>query len=192
MNKVKQYAVTDLMYEFGMLKKISHCGVQFAGVKNPDSLGEHTCRAAQIGYLLAFMESENPAHVAILCLMHDIGEIRVGDAHRIASKYFDAKPAEKRAVHDQVSKLPKKIRDHLMALWNEFHDQKTRASHIARDADLLETMFQAKEYFETGYRAAERWLKNGSQFLKTRSAKKLFRQLEKRKFTDWWDHLNTV
>lgn len=192
MKHPKQFAFTDLIYELGMLKKISHCGVMFAGVKNPDSLGEHSCRAAQIGYMLAFMENENPEHVANLCLMHDVGEIRVGDAHRIASKYIDVKAAEKNAVKDQISNLPVKIRDHFMALWNEFHDQQTRASHIARDADLLETMFQAKEYLETGYHAAERWLKNGSQFLRTSSAKKLFRQLEKRKFTDWWDHLNTV
>lgn len=185
-------AITNFLFELGMMKKIEHSGTKFAGIKNPDSIGEHSCRAAQIGYLLACMEKANPEKVSALCIMHDIGEIRIGDTHRIANHYFDTKKAEARAVHEQSEALPSALRNGIRKLWAEFHSQKTPESRLARDADLLETMLQAKEYFDIGYRTAARWIENGSKYLKSASAKKLFREIQKTEFTDWWDHLNKV
>lgn len=173
-----------------MLKKIEHCGTKFAGVNHPDTLGEHSCRASQIGYALAMEEGANPEKVAAMCLFHDIGEIRIGDAHRIAQRYLKTFPAEHRAMEEQTEPLPSPFKQRIRELWNEFHDLKTPEALVARDADLLETMFQAKEYLDTGYRAAERWLQNGSRYLRTQTAKKLFRKLQKTEFTEWWDLLN--
>lgn len=190
--KKRSKHLTNFFFELGMLKKFEHCGTKFAGVKNPDSLGEHTCRAAQIGYALALLEKGDPGKVAAMCLMHDIGEIRIGDAHRIAQRYLDTLGGEKKAVYEQTENLFPALKNHIRELWNEFHEQKTHNAKIARDADLLETMLQAKEYIDNGYRAAQRWLTNGSTYLKTKTAKKLFRELEKTLFSDWWDHLNTV
>ncbi|MEK7523587.1 MAG: HD domain-containing protein [Patescibacteria group bacterium] len=192
MKKKSPKPLTNFFFELGMLKKIEHCGSKFAGVKHPDSLGEHTCRAAQIGYALAIEEGGDPEKVAAMCLMHDMGEIRVGDSHRIADRYFDVKPAEKEAVLEQTQPLPTHLRGDIRNMWKEFHDQKTRNSQIARDADLLETMFQAKEYVDTGYKSAARWLENGSKYLKTESAKKIFKEITKTAFSDWWDDLNKV
>ncbi len=163
--------LTNFFYELGMLKKIEHCGTKFAGVKHPDSLGEHSCRSAQIAFALALLEGGNPEKVAAMCLMHDIGEIRIGDAHRIAQRYLKTFPAERTAVKAQTEKLPNSIGGRIRSLWDEFHEQKTLDSHIARDADLLETMLQAKEYLDMGHMAAERWLTNGSALLKTKIAK---------------------
>lgn len=122
--------------------------------------------------------------------MHDIGEIRIGDAHRIAQRYLKTLDAEKRAVREQTKNLPPKLARHIRNLWDEFHAQKTPESRVARDADLLETILQAKEYLETGYSAAKRWIENGSKYLYTKTAKKLCRELISTSFTAWWDDLN--
>lgn len=188
----KPKILTDFFFELGMLKKIEHCGTKFAGVKHPDTLGEHSCRAAQIGYAIALAEKANPEKVAAMCLMHDIGEIRIGDAHRIAQRYLKTFPAEKRAMEEQTANLPTSFKNGIRALWNEFHDLKTPEALVARDADLLETILQAKEYLDLGAKAAKRWLENGSKYLKTRTAKKLFKSIAKTQFTDWWDKLNTI
>ena len=183
---------TNFFFELGMHKKIEHCGTKFAGVKHPDTLGEHSARAAQIGFALALEENGNAEKIAVMCLMHDIGEIRIGDAHRIAQRYLETIPAERKAVYEQTAPLPAPLRDRIRSLWDEFNEQKTLDSHIARDADLLETMFQAKEYIDTGYNAAERWLTNGSSYLKTKTAKEWFATMKKTSFTAWWDQLNKV
>lgn len=192
MQKQKK-ALTNFLFELGMLKKIEHCGTKFAGVKYPDSLGEHSCRAAQIGFLLALEENGNPEKVAALCLMHDIGEIRVGDTHRIALRYLDKiKLAEKKAFHEQTENLSKSQQKYLRDLWDEFHDGKTLESKIAKDADLLETILQAKEHLDQGHKAAKRWLENGSKYLTTQTAKNLFKEIKNTQFTDWWDKLNVA
>lgn len=187
---MKQNALVNFLFELGMLKKIAHSGTKFAGVRHPDTLGEHTCRAAQIGYILALLENANPEKVSTMCLIHDLAEIRIGDAHRIAQRYLNIPPAEQKAFNEQIKNLPQPISKHFKSLWKEFNDQKTPEARIARDSDLIETILQAKEYLDTGHRAAQRWLKNGSKYLKTATAKKLFKQITKTQFTDWWDDLN--
>ncbi len=185
------HTLVNFFYELGMLKKIKHCGVMFAGVLNPDTLGEHSCRSGQIGFMLACETKDaSPERVSLLCLMHDIGEIRVGDAHRIAERYVEVKPGERTAMMEQTEPLPPAIRTHIRSLWDEFHDQKTLNARLARDADLLETMMQAKEYLDCGYKAAQRWLDNGKKLLQTPIAKKMFTEMCKTPFTDWWNHLN--
>lgn len=184
--------LADFLFELGMMKKIEHCGTKFAGVKHPDTLAEHTCRAAQLGFILAMLENASAGKVASMCLVHDVGEIRIGDAHRIAQRYLKIIEAEKRAFEEQTENLPAEAKTKIRDLWNEFNEQKTLESHVARDADLLETILQAKEYLDIGHKAAIRWLDNGSKFLKTKSAKLLFEEIKKRQFTDWWDFLNKV
>lgn len=190
--KNQHKSLVHFFFELGLFKKIEHCGSKFAGIKHPDTLGEHSCRAAQIGYCLAAIEGGNPERVSAMCLMHDIGEIRIGDAHRIAQRYLQTLAAEKKAVLEQTENLGSPLQKNIRALWQEFHDQKTLDARVARDADLLETILQAKEYLDTGYRAAERWIANGGKYLKTKTAKKLLREMKTTEFTDWWDHLNRV
>lgn len=184
--------LVNFFYELGLFKKIEHCGTKFAGVKHPDTLGEHTCRAAQIGLALALSEKGNPERVCTMCMLHDIGEIRIGDTHRIAQRYIQTFEAEKNVVFEQTEPLPEEMKAYIRKLWIEFSQQKTLDSQIARDADLLETMIQAKEYLDTGYRAAERWLTNGEKFLKTKTSKELLKEIKNTAFTDWWDNLNKI
>lgn len=183
-------SLTNFVFELGLMKKFEHCGTKFAGIKHPDSLADHTARAAQIGFMLAFAEEGDPYRVSAMCTFHDIGEIRVGDAHRIAMRYLKMQPGEENAMLEQTEPLPPQIKEEIRGLWLEFHGQKTKNSHIARDADLLETMFEAKEHVDNGYKAAERWLQNGSKHLKTKSAQALYSKLKVTHFADWWDELN--
>lgn len=184
--------LVNFFFELGLMKKFEHCGTKFAGIKHPDSLADHTARAAQIGLMLAFCEGGNAEHVSLMCVFHDIGEIRVGDAHRIAMRYIKMQPGEQHAMMEQTEPLPPEIREKIRNLWNEFHEQKTKDSHIARDADLLETMFEAKEHVDNGYKAAQRWLENGSKVLKTKSAKALYKRMTTTHFAEWWDELNVA
>lgn len=185
-------SLVNFFFELGMFKKIEHCGTKFAGVKHPDTLGEHSCRASQIGYCLALIEGGNPERAASLCSFHDIGEIRIGDTHRIAQRYLKTLAGEKKAVQEQMHNLGSLLQNKIYELWQEFHAQKTLEAKIARDADLLDTILQAKEYLDTGHKAAERWIQNGGKYLKTKTAKKLLKEIAHTRFTDWWNHLNKV
>ena len=98
--------IVDFIFEINNLKRFEHCGTKFVGVKNPDSIAEHVFRTMQIGFILAELEGVDALEVVKVSLFHDNGEVRVGDFHKIASRYIDSDEAEARAFEDQIRQLP--------------------------------------------------------------------------------------
>lgn len=183
--------LADFVFEINNLKRLKHEGTRYAGVKSPDSLAEHIAVAAQIGFVLAELEGVDSSEVIKIILFHDNGEIRTGDHTRISDNYIESGPGERAAFEDSIKGLPESVRAKLTGLVARYDDRASKEYVVARDADLLETMFQAKEYMELGY-PTKRWLENGKKYLKTNSAKKLFNAMEKKSLTDWWNNLNKV
>ena len=177
---------TDLLnfvFELGELKRIKHEGWRAIGIENPESVAEHTLRAAQIGFILAKLENHpNPYQVCTMVVFHDIGEARVGDIHKIAKRYITV--AEAQATQEQLEPLGK-LGDDIFDLWNQVENQNTPAGIIAKDADLLEQAVMAKEYLEKGYVAAQVWIDNVGKALKTESAQKLLASLKNVNYYDW-------
>jgi len=179
--------ILNFIYELGTLQRIKHEGWKIAGIKDPESVAEHSLRAAQIAFILAKMEGHKQPHkIATMLVFHDIGECRIGDIHKVANRYIDAH--EEQAVKDQTKPL-KKLGEEILSLWQETEEAKTEAGKIAKDADLLEQAITAKEYQEQGYLSVQNWLTNIKKALKTKSAKDLFKKLSKTRSTDWWQGL---
>jgi putative hydrolase of HD superfamily len=186
---MKLKKIINFIFELGMLKRIKHEGWRVAGVERPESVGEHSLRAAQIAYILAHMEGySNPDEVCSMLVFHDIGECRIGDIHKIANNYIQAD--EKRAILNQTSDLDR-IGDCIFDKWSQFENKNTEAGKIAKDADLLEQAFTAKEYLEKGY-VTQNWIDNVNSLLQTNSAKNLIETLIKAKSSDWWVGLKKV
>lgn len=188
---MKEKGIINYLFEMNMLKRLFHNGPQVAGVKSPDTLAEHVYRAAMIGYILGEMEGRSGEKIATMLLFHDNPEARIGDHNKIAQHYIECTKVEKKVMKDQVASLPSPIAKKIEKYWEDKEGLKTKEGIIARDADLLETALQAKEYVDTGYPTKD-WISNVKKHLKTKSAKKLMKQLEKTHFTDWWDGLKKL
>lgn len=173
------------MFEIGQLKRIPHIGWLHAGIKDPERVGEHVFRASQIAYLLADQEGADVYKTTLMTLIHDNGEARIGDHDLLTRKYVDTEAAEMEAFEDQCAQLPKHIGKHWNALFIEREAMKTLEAKCSKDADYLEQAFQAKEYLEQGYSNVKNWLKNIGKSLHTKSAKKIFVELQKRSSFDW-------
>ncbi len=184
--------LANYIFELGTLKKFAHSGTKLAGVREPDTIAEHAHRTAILGYILAKMEKANAEKVLLICLIHDNGEARITDLHKVARRYIDSKEAEKNAFHEQTENLPQELAHEFAGLFDEFEEKKSREAIIARDADMLETAFQCKEYLDLGHEACADWIQNVEKSLKTASAKKLLQTLKKNKFTDWWRGLKKI
>jgi putative hydrolase of HD superfamily len=193
--KIKK--IVNFVFELNHLKKEKHSGFKYVGVKNPDSIAEHSLRAAQIGYILAEMEKElnpketiNSEKVASMLIIHDNGEIRVGDFNKLTGGYLkNHKQAEQKAFFDQIEILGEKIKEKWAEYFEEIENRSSKEGIIAKDADLLEVAFQAKEYFDLGYKDAELWFINVGNEVQTESAKKLFEIMKKTKFSEWWQQI---
>jgi len=86
----------NYFFELGMLKKYHHNGPMAAGVKIPDTVAEHSYRAAVIAYVLAELEGENGETAASMLLFHDTPEARTGDHNKIAQRYINRDKVEEK------------------------------------------------------------------------------------------------
>lgn len=189
MNKSER-KILDFVCEAGLLKRIKRSGWWVLGIKDGESVAEHSFRCAIIGYFLAKMEGANPYEVLMMTLLGDLHEARINDFHKMAQRYVDAQVIEDRATREQIKYLPKNIRSEMTHFHKEYRQQKTKESIISRDADILECLIQAKEYQEHGFRQAAKFMKKAPSHLKSKSAKKLWRLAKTMELNDWWLRLS--
>jgi len=177
----------NLFAEAGLLKKIKRSGWWVAGIKDPESVADHSFRCALMGYYMAHLENVDPFKVMAMALFNDIHEARINDLHKMGHHYIDFKGAEKKVFKDQVVYLDKRVKSELTGLRKEYDAQKSKASIVARDADILECLLQAKEYYDSGYLKAEKFFKMAPDHLKTKSAKKFWKQIHNWDSGRWWE-----
>ncbi|MBI4406567.1 HD family hydrolase [Candidatus Micrarchaeota archaeon] len=170
-------------FESGYLKKQKHVGWWMAGVDNPETVAEHSWRAALIAYVIALREGvENPERIAVKTLFHDLHESRIGDIHSVAKPYLRGlKEAERQAERDQCKLLGRNGSKVLELLSEE--------SEVAKDADYLEQAITAKEYLDIGHKSALDWIERVSKVLKTKTARELCEELKKTDSDSWWQGL---
>jgi putative hydrolase of HD superfamily len=76
-----------------------------AGVRDPESVAEHSLRVAQLAALIAAEEGGDPARAAYLGLWHDSEETHIGDIPHSAKPYITAESNEP-ITADQAAGLP--------------------------------------------------------------------------------------
>ena len=165
-------AVAAFGYELGLLKRIRRSGWWHAGVRDPESVAEHTMRAAQLAALLAAEEGGDPARAAFLALWHDSQETRTGDLPHTAAAYV-SKPDPRRITADQTAHLPERSRDAVRGAVDEYESRQTVEALCAKDADKLEMLLQAVEYRDIGVHRVEGWIESARNDLKTETARRV-------------------
>ncbi|MBP9854408.1 MAG: HD domain-containing protein [Candidatus Omnitrophica bacterium] len=173
--------------ETGLLKHIKRSGWWVVGIKEPESVAEHSFRCAIIGYYIAHLEKADPHKVMTMALFNDIHEARINDLHKMGHHYINFREAEKRVFNDQMRDLNVKVHKEMHDFRREYEEQKTKASIVARDADILECLLQAKEYYDSGYTKAKKFFDKAPKFLKTKTAKNLWKQLKAWDSSQWWE-----
>lgn len=186
-SRTDSLSAINLFAEAGLLKKIKRSGWWVAGIKDPESVADHSFRCAVIAYYMAHLEKVDPSRVMAMALFNDIHEARINDLHKMGHYYIDFKDAEKRVFKDQVAGLDEGIKEEMTALRREYDAQETKASIVARDADILECLLQAKEYYDSGYLKTRKFFKTAPDHLKTKTAKKFWRQIQTWDSGRWWE-----
>ncbi len=177
----------NLFAEAGLLKKIKRSGWWVAGIKDPESVAEHCFRCAVMGYYMAHLEGADPFKVVLMTLFNDIHEARINDLHKMGHYYIDFKEAEKKVFKDQIKNLDLRINKQLGSFRLEYEAQMSQESLVARDADILECLLQAKEYYDAGFLKTKKFFKKSPSYLKTKTAKKLWSQIKRWDSSLWWE-----
>lgn len=181
--------IAKYLYEIGYLKHQKRTGWWRMGVREPESVAEHSYRTAVIGYVLAIMEGANPEKTATMGLFHDTAEARIGDLHWVNKRYLRAKEAEQTALNEQIEQLPNEIASAINALTNEYKEKASHEALLAREADLLECLLQSREYEMQGYTKGLEWAKICREGLQNETAKALADACLNNDPGDWFQNL---
>jgi putative hydrolase of HD superfamily len=179
------------LFEAGMLKRVKRSGWWTEKVRDPESVADHTFRAAVVAFLLAKMEGLDDAAANRVCaaaVFHDMHEARLLDLNKLTARYIEVGPElEKKVERDQVDGMPGALQDAVAGTLrlNE------REGIILKDADLLECAIQAREYADIGHPTAS-WVENISKKVKTESARALVEKLKSADSNAWRDGLKKL
>jgi putative hydrolase of HD superfamily len=178
-------ALVRFLYEAGQLKRTPRTGWLLAGVQTPETVAEHSFRTALIGYLLALMEGADPERTAVLCLLHDTQESRIGDIPSVGRRYLTA-AANTTVTDDQVEGFPSAVAKAVRAVVGEHEAGTSREAVVARDADKLECLLQAREYQAHGYAEVPPWIDTSAAALRTDAARRLAAVARELPPNEWW------
>jgi putative hydrolase of HD superfamily len=165
-------ALAAFGYELGILKRMRRAGWWHVGVRDPESVAEHTMRTAHLAALIAAEEGANPERSSFLALWHDTQEIRTGDLPHTAKPYL-AKPEPRQITADQTARLPQRSRELVRAGVDEYESRETPEARCAADADKLEMLLQAVEYRDIGVHRVEGWIESALKSLTTETARRI-------------------
>lgn len=165
-------ALAAFGYELGVLKRMRRAGWWHAGVRDPESVAEHSMRVAQLAALIAAEEGADPARASFLALWHDTQETRTGDLPHTVSGYI-TKPDPRAITADQTADLPPKSRQAVRDAVEEYEAKESAEARCASDADKLEMLLQAVEYRDTGVRRVDGWIASARKNLKTDTARRV-------------------
>lgn len=177
-------AVAHFLYEAGTLKNARRTGWWMAGVRDPESVAEHSWRTSLIASVIAKLEGADPARAALLAVWHDTQETRTGDVNHLGKKYSGS--ADPRQVTaDQTAGMPEILASAVRDVVAEYEDKESLEAVCARDADKLECMLQGLEYKARGYQSAQRWIDNSLGRLTTETGQRLAEELLSHDPLDW-------
>ena len=178
--------LTGFVYEIGLLKRYKRTGWLIAGVSDPESIADHSFRAAALASIVAALEGADPERAALLSLFHDSQETRLTDIPYLAKAYVKRAPNEQ-VTAEQTRGLPAPVADMISGSVAEYEDKTSLEARCARDADKLECLVQAVEYREQGNQNIQPWIDSSLAALQTASAKKLADEVLRSRSLDWLD-----
>ena len=184
-------SIVDYIFETGMLKKVARSGWWTEGIKFPETVAEHSFRAAVIAFILAKMEGLDDSAANRICsaaVFHDVHETRILDLNKLVARYITlGEKLEKKVEAEQTKPLPKEIKLAILKTLNLTKNEQK----ILKDADYLECAFQAKEYADVGYQTLG-WIDNIEKKLQTKSAVLLVKKLKTTKARSWRNGLKKL
>ncbi len=145
MEKMNRYL--QLFRKAGVLKETDREGWKRVGIDDPESVADHSFRAAFMAMTLGEEFGLDGFKLVKLLMVHDLAESEIGDITPDEPISEDEKFRKEKESIERISSDLDGVLD-LESLWKEYETGETREAEIARDIDRLERILQAQEYEE--------------------------------------------
>ena len=172
--------ISDFLFEVGTMRRLQRMHRQTLLVEDSsDTIASHSYRVTLIGWHLAKLEGADPYKVVMMCLLHDLGEIRSNDHNWVHKRY--TKVFDDEINKDQLGDMP--FTD-LYDIVEEYELRESRESILAKDADVIDQILLLREYEWQGSVEAKKWLYRDElrhiDQIKSKAGKELGRTLYQR------------
>jgi putative hydrolase of HD superfamily len=187
--------IADFLFEVGTMRRLQRIHRQTLLVDDSsDTIASHSYRVALIGWHLAKLAEADPYKVVMMCLIHDLNEIRSNDHNWVHKRYI--KVFDDEIIKDQLGSLP---HDDLFTIATEYEERESEESKLAKDADIIDQILLLREYEWQGSKEAKIWLSGKRNEdnarpldrLKTKVGRTLGETLYERDPSEWWKDLWT-
>jgi putative hydrolase of HD superfamily len=181
LNQKKPSEITRFYFEITQLKHLFRQGWLLRGIPADrcESVAEHIFSMALIAMILADTchPKLNLLKILRMVLIHDLGEIYVGDIvpgnpisghrkHRL----------EKDAVKKILGKLPNK--DDYLKLWEEFEQGASREAKFVRQIDKLDMALQAAVYEHQEKKSLDEFFRSAKAEISSQELQSILNELE--------------
>lgn len=165
----------------GKLKTVKRTGWVNAGIKNPESVADHSYRLAVLSKILGEELKLNTEKLVKMALIDDLAESLVGDlvierGEEIVGDKDKKFKLEERAIKEIFSNIDNG--QEYISLWQETQKAKSREAQILKQLDKLEMVIQALEYEGQvdSQKLDEFWV-NAGKYIKNDQLKSIFKEL---------------
>ena len=140
--------ILDFFILVGKLKDEKRRGWKVSGVKNAESVADHSYRLALMTFIIGSKMDLDVNRAVKMALVHDIAESIIGDI--IVWKDFDMTKKDKRVKElEAMERIREMLGDHsqeVIELWEEYEENATVEAKFVKEMDVFEMLVQAMEY----------------------------------------------
>ncbi|MBU4078123.1 HD domain-containing protein [Patescibacteria group bacterium] len=172
--KGKMCDILNFIIQVGKLKRLGRTGWILAGVKNPETVAQHTFQMAFLAWFLGGIKGLDTDRIVKIALVHDLCEVYAGDqtpydpvlatgikdVKKLVSKpprvpyaqrlewLMEKLNTEWKALSKLTSDLPKELREEMVNLWIDFEEGLTKEGRFVYQVDQVVNLVQAIEYWK--------------------------------------------
>lgn len=141
--------IREIIFAAEKLKKEKRRGwIAKAGIKNPESVADHSFATAIIAMIVGDDMNLNTEKMIRMALLHDLGESIIGDL--MPGEDPSKEEKEDSAIGAVFSKLSGELRSFYEGLWQEFRANESPEAITVHQIDKLEMGIQATLYMMGG------------------------------------------
>ena len=156
--------LAELFAEIMRLKAVPRTGWLLRGVRDVESVADHSYGVAVISLFLADRARNRGIRVDAerilrMALIHDLTETRTGDLPRTYKDYIDS--AELRVADDRIAEeMLEGLSEDNMRARHEYEERKSLEARIVKAADKIDLLLQAHEYERGGAKSLDEFWSN--------------------------------
>lgn len=135
----------DFLLQAGKLKTLPRTGWIESGVEAPESVADHSYRAALTAMILSDDMGLDTCRVMRMALLHDLAEAEMGDITPLM-KQENHLEQENQVMKNILSRFNEPLRQLYWRAWLEYQEKKSPESVLVHDADKIDMVLQAYEY----------------------------------------------